>query len=279
MSGPLLADVVSFVDFTSLYKNPNNRYFIELLDKAMQASQERYGTYKLQPLQIHITQSRQLKELNKGTIDVFWSVATERRESQVLAVNFPLIKGAYGIRLLVVNMLDKDRFESVDSLAALRLIPILVGRDWPDAELLMLHGFNLDTSIEDRLKYQSLSVRGNKLYPRGLFEAMNELDEQSFSNLTILQRHVICYPQVVKYFVAKHNRRLSDRLLYGLKRLKESGEFDRFFAAFPAHKNVLEHLVLRDSMLHRLSNPYLPASVDIDVVQEEQNQLLQLMGQ
>ena len=100
------ATPIRFVDASGIHHNPNNRYFIQLIDEAMAVTTSKYGAYELQPVDIDISQSRQLKELEKGTFDLYWTMATPAREYQLQSIPIALSKGSYGIRLLVVRKVD-----------------------------------------------------------------------------------------------------------------------------------------------------------------------------
>ncbi|MEI5637808.1 MULTISPECIES: hypothetical protein [unclassified Pseudoalteromonas] len=98
--------VIRVVDAATINISPQNAYFLSALRLALDKSQTKYGEYWLEPIDVPINQLRQFKELDKGNVDVFWTVATPMRDAQALTVNIPLAFGSFGVRILALNNSD-----------------------------------------------------------------------------------------------------------------------------------------------------------------------------
>lgn len=270
--------VVRFVDATGIRQNPNNQYFIHLLDAALAATEAEYGAYQLMPVDIEIIQGRQFIELQKGTFDLFWTMTTPGREQDALAVQQPLIKGAYGIRLLVVQHADIAKMAQITSLPELAKLVALSGADWPDSAILRFNWLTVETNIADGKLYQTLQQKPGYYFPRGLLEAGPELAAADKAQLSIVRHIVIRYPATMKFFVAKQNSALAQRLTAGLEILKQNGRFDDIFYQFAPHAAVLSQLQLQGARLLELNSPFIMSAADAQGVTAEQDALLAKLG-
>ncbi|MFC6441468.1 hypothetical protein [Bowmanella sp. JS7-9] len=270
-------DSIKLVDASASNVNDHSHYFVKLLTASLEATKEEYGGFSLEPHNITIGQTRQLRELSKGTFDVFWTLSTPARETQARAINIPLMKGAYGIRLLVANTADIGTFESLSS-AQLAEHPALLGVDWPDTSILRVNRLTVETSLQDNQFYDLLRKRPGYYFPRGFFEAVPEIQDFPAGTFGIVKNKILLYPISMKFFVAPDNERLAARLALGLSRLKENGMFDKLFYEFTPHKQTIDALTLQQPDVIELVNPFLPSLKDAAEIYAEQYQLLERIG-
>ncbi|QTH73435.1 hypothetical protein [Pseudoalteromonas xiamenensis] len=267
-------DIVRFVDASGLRKNPNNRYFIAVLDLALQKSQREFGDYILQPIDIPITQKRHFVELSLGRIDVFWTMASSIRETFARPVPVPLAFGSYGIRLMAINKQSAARFGQIKDIVGLNEYSALSGVDWPDTEILKQNGIVTDASHPERDFYHLLSTATNYYFPRGITEIYSELERSEFDNLVVDEHLALIYPAVMYFYVANDNFELQTRLEKGLKTAIEDGSLEELFFKFDHHKKAFEQAYVKKRNLIFLPNPLLPNKVDIDQIRELQMKVI-----
>ena len=225
-----------------------------------------------------ISQDRQIRELEKGTFDVFWTMTTPARELDALAVAEPLIKGAYGIRLLVTHRHYLEQVSQRTDLPAWRAVPVLSGTDCPDTAILRLNHFMVTTELFEKDLYQKLLQSQQFVFPRGLLEAQAELTARDNADLVLVPGVVLRYPAVMKFFVSRHNTRLAERLTAGIRLLKQSGRFDEIFYQFAPHAEALAQLPLRNARIIELRSPFVLSADAAAAVRAEQDALLVKLG-
>lgn len=276
---PLQAELeVRFVDATGLQHNPNNQYFIHLLQESLEVTREQFGDYQLLPVDVVISQQRQIKELEKGTFDVFWTMTTPGREQDALPVKVPLSKGSYGIRVLVVNKTELATMQKLNNFKALEGFVALTGEDWPDTATLRFNRIAVKTVVNDATLYPLLRRSKGHYFPRGLFEADAELSSMVANDLAILPQLILRYPAEMQFFVAKHNAALAERLTTGLLMLQKSGRFDQLFYQFPQHAEALQRLNLKRAKVLDLKSPFMVSEQDRELIKAEQDELLSKLG-
>ncbi|QYJ75162.1 hypothetical protein [Shewanella sp. FJAT-52076] len=251
---------VRYVDASVMKRNPNNAYFGQLLQLALEKSKAKYGPYQLAPLDIDISQRRHFRELNNGVINVFWTMTNYRRELDALPVRVPLMKGVYGLRLLAANEHDLATLAGVQGLGDFAPFTFLQGRDWPDTQILRLNRLEVSTDVSEGDMYEFTRRHPGYLFPRAVTELYSETESRNFSELAGEEHLLIRYPAVMYFFVAKQDTLLAQRLEYGLKAAMADGSFDQLFYGFAPHRIALKQAQLHRRKLLTLDNPLLPES-------------------
>ncbi|MGI2180203.1 hypothetical protein [Shewanella frigidimarina] len=276
--------IVTYVEGTKVVTDPYNNYFIELLLLALDQSVDKFGPYQLQPIEIDISQKRQVREIQKGRIDVFWTMTSYSREASLLPVKFPLAKGMYGLRLLAINANDTDLFSdiaglsSVKAMKALAAIPALSGRDWPDTPILRLNRFTVVSDVAENKMYPYLSQKTGYYFPRGIVELFSELQSREEKTLINEPRLALMYPAVIYFFVSKQNPQLAERLEYGLNKAKNDGSFDRLFYGHPRHDMAFKRANLSQRIFFKLKNPLFPKSATAESITLMQEQMIKRLS-
>ena len=267
-------DTINYVDATALKHNPNNKYFVELLAKALKTSEPEFGKFELRPIDVLISQERQLKELNKGTIDVFWTMNTAIRAQAALPIKIPLIKGAYGLRRLVINKLDQSMFSTLNSREDLAKKIAILGKDWPDAAILRANEFSINTEAPEHSLYNVIANEREFYFPRAITEAWSELNSLNNNQLTIDTKHLLQYPTAVYFFVAKNNKKLAARIEAGLKEMSKTGQLDELFYTYPLHQLSFADMDLSNVEIYQLNNPLMVDASEKAVIKQAQNEIL-----
>lgn len=267
-------DIIRFVDATSLRNNPNNQYFIAVLDLALQKSQNEYGDYMLQPIDMPIVQKRHFVELSLGRIDVFWTMASEMREQFARSITIPLAFGSYGIRVLATNKAAEQKFSDVSDIVSLNDFFALSGSDWPDTKVLQNNGLLVDSERDETEFYRLVNQSEKYYYPRAITEVYAEQEKLTYSNVIVDTQLVLMYPAVMYFYVANDKVELAKRLEKGLRIALEDGSLKALFFTFKHHKQAFELARLKNRRFIYLSNPTLPKDVDVNYVRQLQELII-----
>lgn len=265
---------VRYVDASQMKHNPNNAYFGQLLQLALEKSVDKYGPYQLTPIDIDISQRRHFRELDNGIINVFWTMTNYRRETEALPVRVPLMKGVYGLRLLASNPRDLDTLAGVKNQAELAAFSFIQGLDWPDTQILRLNRLEVSTEVSEGDMYEFTRRHPGHLFPRAVTELYAETDSGGYHDLANERHLLLRYPAVMYFFVAKDNQQLAERLEFGLRAAMADGSFDKLFYGFAPHREALRQAQLSERTLINLSNPLLPQTADEQAVLKLQDEVI-----
>ncbi|CAM4238690.1 ABC transporter substrate-binding protein [Pseudoalteromonas byunsanensis] len=268
------AKTIRYVDATILRNNPNNMYFVKVLELALAKASKGGEAQWLQPLDVIITQQRQLIELKKKNIDVMWTMSSAQRDRQALAVPVPLAFGSYGLRVLVINKGDQHVFSRLKRAEQLKKLTALVGRDWPDKSILLDNGYQIDDSYNEELLYSVLQNENGYYFPRAVTEANSELSVMNNNQLMITPRFVMQYPAVMYFYVRKGNQELAQKLTQGLKKALEDGSLEQLFFSFEHHRKAFSAFDFTKAEFIQLENRQLHASADLTQIYEMQKRLI-----
>ena len=86
----------------SVNADPHGEYIVELLQLAIKHSGQ---SYRLVPNNDPMQQARAIYEMvsGLGSIDIMWTMTTDERESQLIAIKVPIDKGLIGWRIPLVT--------------------------------------------------------------------------------------------------------------------------------------------------------------------------------
>ncbi len=230
----------------------DQRYPLQLLREALQASGE---PFELQPSGQDMVQSRVLKEIAAGQVDVYWSMTSAEREKLLLPVRIPLDKGLNGWRLLLIRKGEQARFQHVQVLSQLKKFVLIQGHDWPDTAILQHNGLSVLTSAHPPQLFDMLKKERGDAFPRAVFEAYGDALRQS-EQFAVESELVLVYPSAVYFFVNRNNQRLASALERGLRRLIASGRFELLFQQRYGAAITLAGMAKRRQI--RLVNPMAP---------------------
>ena len=138
--------------------DPNDtrhEYYVGLLKMALVRTQDTFGPFLLEPLDISVTQGRAASEVaNDRGIDVFWTITNLHREKQMLPVRVPLLKGLMGYRICFIRQGDQDRFSAIAHVNDLRKLSAGQGYDWPDSQILQANRFTVMAAHEPNFQHR-----------------------------------------------------------------------------------------------------------------------------
>ncbi len=230
-----------------------HHYIVNVLTRALELTESRYGTFELDVQRESTVQARQLLNLEKGMADIIWMISNIERDERARPVPVPVIGGLYGYRVLMVRESDK-RFSKPLSLSRLRNLSLTQGPDWPDTLILEDNNFSV---IKNPYRAGFRAVRNHfaDAYPRALHEATLELQDDITKNLKIDPHHLLFYPNPLFFYVNKENRRLAERITLGMKMLVDSGELQQLLKQTGFYKRAEDAFAARK--VYELKNTVL----------------------
>lgn len=228
------------------------RYPLQLLQEALAASGQKF---RLQPSGQDMVQSRVLKEIAAGNVDVYWSMTSVEREEQLLPIRIPLDKGLNGWRLLLIRAEQQAKMQQVQSLEQLKKLTFIQGHDWPDTKILQHNGLRVLTSAHPPQLYDMLKKQRAEAFPRAVFEAYFDVAREP-DVFKVERDLVLVYPSAVYFFVRRDNQSLALAIERGLRRLIASGRFEQLFRQ--RYGAVIRQAHLEQRRQIRLENPLLP---------------------
>lgn len=230
----------------------DQRYPLQVLQEALAASGQKF---QLKPSGQDMVQSRVLKEIAAGNVDVYWSMTSVEREEQLLPIRIPLDKGLNGWRLLLIRAEQQTQLQQVHHLGQLRKLTFIQGHDWPDTKILQHNGLRVLTSAHPPQLYDMLKKQRADVFPRAVFEAYFDVAREP-DVFKVDRELVLVYPSAVYFFVRRDNLQLAAAIERGLRRLMANGRFDQLF--MHRYGAVIRQARLDQRRQIRLENPLLP---------------------
>ena len=251
-------ELIRYVDSVK-HPDPKQSYFVDLLTLTLEASKAQYGDYKLQPVNIEMAQARTSAMLKRNQyIDLTWRMTSQTLEQKLQAVYFPILKGLMGYRVFIVRK-DHPAISNTNiSLEGLKNLKMGQGNNWPDTDILIANGFNV-TQGNDIVLINMLKKGRFDYFPRALHEPWLEITDEE--TLTVEESILLQYPAPMFFFVNKQNKRLYQRLSFGLEKLFKSGQFDQFFSNHKITSGILAKANVSKRTIFNLHNPLLSQQV------------------
>jgi hypothetical protein len=247
-------DLVRYIE-SKKYPDPKQSYFVDLLALTLEASKDQYGEYKLQPINFEMAQARTSAMIRrKQYIDLTWRMTSQELENELQAVYFPIVKGLMGHRIFIIRKDQTQTFDKQTTLNDLRRLNIGQGHNWTDTDILVANGFRV-TQGKDNLLIEMLKKGRFDYYPRALHEPWLEITNEG--TLTVEKNLLLHYRAPMYFFVNKENKRLYERLSFGLKQLFISGRFDKFFQNHHVTSGILARANVKNRTIFNLHNPLL----------------------
>jgi hypothetical protein len=240
-------------------------YYLQLLRLVLHSGADGRAVPAIQEVTL-MEQGRATTELRRGQlIDVYWMGTSNQREQSLHAIPIPLDRGLLGFRRLIIRADSISVFAEIEAPDDLKKLTACQGLDWPDVEILRASNFRVIEASGFEGMYKQLVGGRCDYLPRGLFEAMPELEQRKerYPTLMIFDGVLIHYPFTVYFFVNPKNEQLAQWITKGLERMIDSGEFQRFMVTHPLmnHLFPLEEKV-RPALIFDIPNPLLPQNTD-----------------
>lgn len=228
-------------------------YPVDLLTLALQKTGK---PYELKPEEAFMLQVRAISELERGGLDVLWTMTTAEREKMLLPVRIPIDRGMLGWRLLLVRQNALPRFAAVTTPGQLKALTAGQGFDWPDTPVLREAGFTVDTSVRYADIFRKLASGRIDYFPRSVQEIWDELELHAGEGLAVEPTLALHYPAAMYFFVSRDRPALGADIRKGLEAALADGSFE---ALFQRHFGAaLKRADLARRSVIELANPLLP---------------------
>jgi hypothetical protein len=269
----LLIPLNSFADgLTVRYPRPESlnleiveQYYVDLLRIALEKTEKSDGPFQVQKSAVSMLKNAAIQSLAKGGgLDVMWLMTNKEREDLLLPVRIPVLKGTLGYRALIIRKKDREKFESIKTLADLRKLTAVQGEVWMDTRILEANGLPVAGVKGYESMFFLISKGKHDYFPRGINEIWKEIELHGSKGLMVEEKIVLHYDSPMYFFVNRSNAALADRINRGLRIAIEDGSFDKHFFNHPLHKETFDKTGLRSRKIFRLDNPYLPEKTPLE---------------
>ncbi|MFZ6730672.1 hypothetical protein ACO0LG_01945 [Undibacterium sp. Ji42W] len=259
---------VAFADTTFIrYPRPAAKvdshldYVNELLTEALAFSPRKY---QLLPSKATMQQGRAVHEMKNGTgeVDLLWSMSTDEREKNLIAIKIPIDKGLLGWRTPFVISENRQMFKAIKTLRDIENYSAGQELDWPDVKILENNGLKVEKANSYEALFSMLEAGRFDYFPRSVMEIWKEQEVHASKNLIISQDIALHYPAAYYFFVAPAKRQFAEDLTNGLEILIRNGQFERLFLKY--HQSSIQKAGLKQRTVLELQNPFLnPANMPL----------------
>jgi len=236
-----------------------DQYFYELLKLSLEKSRVKYGEFDLRHSEFVIPSSRIPKEVRKGRyLNILTSPVSHELESNMRSINIPLVKGIQGIRVLLLTKNNIEKVSQIENFEQLKDINYGHGAGWVDQLIFSDAKLPVTTVPDYNSLFKMLNQNRFDAFPRGINEIYREYDlwRLKYPDLAIDKNLVIYYDLPVFFFVEKSDKRLHDRVEFGLNVAIEDGSFDNLFEQY--FGAAIRKANLAQRKVFQLVNQYMP---------------------
>ena len=220
--------------------------------------------YKIKPLKEALPQSRLVKEVNQGNVDVVWFGVTPELESELLTIRIPVLKGLLGHRLFIIKKGEQPRFNKIKTVDDLRLLKAGQGTSWGDTTVLKNAGLPTITTLKYQNLFRMLDGGRFDYFPRAIHEPWAEVNYWPELGLTVEKKIMLVYPFAMYFFVAKNNQALHDEIYKGLEIAIADGSFDELFFNNQTIKDALTQSDIKNRTIIHIDNLSMHPDTPID---------------
>ena len=257
---PLHATALDSYTIDHNFSRPDyrDRYTLQLLRAALQASSAKYGPYELNISPLAMERDRLMLEMVNGElVNLSAQISSPEWERKLIPIRIPIDKGLSGYRISLIDGRRQAQFSALTNLTQLKALSLGAGRQWSSTAVFTRAGFDVVPGNSTSGLHSMLAANRFVHFPRGVEEAVFELEAHgaAFPALAIETSLAIYMPLPRYFFVAPGHERLALRLEYGLQLLIADGRFDQMF--HHAFDDLIEKVGLRKRRLFKLDNPFL----------------------
>jgi hypothetical protein len=234
--------------------DPIAKYIVEILQLAIKKSGANYVIVK--SIEEPVPQARQIFDLsqNQGKLDVIWTMTSDEREKQMLAIKVPIDKGFFGWRIPFINSDQSSLLKNVSSIKDLAKFNAGQGMQWPDTDILRSNGLPVVTGSDESL-VNMLKAKRFDYFPRPIIAIWNEKKNFEYRSFVIDKTFVLHYPTAFYFFVSPKQVKLAEDLTRGLEKAVEDGSFERTFNKY--FSTFIKDADIKNRYIFELKNPLI----------------------
>ncbi len=214
-------------------------YFTSLLSLVLSETGKKFS---LQPVG-NMNNARRKVELEKGTLSIIWTAASQNLEQRLTPIKIPIYGGIMGYRVLLTHRSLVSKIDDVRSADDFKEFRFGQGTGWLSTEILRESGYKVFEAPYENL-FKLVDNQRIDLYPRGIQEFSKELELRSktYNNLTISKVVGIKHPIAVLFYVNKNDHILHAALSEGLDKIYKNGKFEGHFKNSSVIQKMLQEV-------------------------------------
>ena len=253
------------IDYNFSRPNYRDRYTLQVLRAALQASSAKYGPYELSISPLLMERDRLMLEMVRGElVNLSAQISSLEWERKLIPIRIPIDKGLSSYRVSLIDGRRQAQFSAITSLSQLKALSMGAGRQWSSTAVFSGAGFDVVHGNSTDGLHSMLAANRFVHFPRGVEEVVFEHESHvaAFPALAIESGMAIYMPLPRYFFVAPGHQRLAQRLEYGLHLLINDGSFDKMF--HQAYDGVIEKVALRKRRIFKVDNPLLSPQTPVN---------------
>jgi len=212
-------------------------FFTDIIQLALDQSQDKYGPSQLVLSTIPMTQGRWFRMLkNSIYLDITWGGANKSREKNFTAIPIDLLGGILGVRALIIRKEDRIKFSNITSIEQLKTLTACQAEHWPDTTILKNAGLKVFEVNKFEINFKMLEKGHCDYFPRGIHEGYSEIEKYQImwgNKLVIFDGFLLVYPFNMWFYVDKKNHALASQMSFGLKQAIKDGSFKEKLESHP----------------------------------------------
>lgn len=221
-------------------------------------------TLKVEAFHERLPGSRAQQYIVEGKLSVWWAGASQERESAMMPIYIPVLKGLVGHRLFIIRKDAQYKFDQVHTLEDLKRLKAGQGRTWGDAMVLRAAALPMETATKTNNLFYMLEGGRFDYFPRSAHEPWVEINQYSDLDLTVEKGLVLIYPQPMYFYVGPNNKELHRKIRDGFEMAIADGAYDKLFFSHPMIRGILNVSNLKGRRVIRIPNPLLTPQAPLD---------------
>lgn len=235
-------------------------YKVELITRAMEVTRSDFGDYQLKEFNgDNPNDQRRVLLINEGElVNLLWAPSGSIvAKGEVIEIPFDVLHGLLGYRVCLRNANAPSALTSIKTLSDLQKIRIGQGFEWPDINIYEANQIKPILAPTLSSLFEMLGYKRFDCLPFGANEVTYILEQkkESYPFLAVDDQLLIHYEFKIQFYVSKRYPEIARRLTIGIKKLQESGEWDKLFKKY--HEADLKALNLKQRRVICLKSPYI----------------------
>lgn len=229
-----------------------------MISRAMEVTAHEYGTYKVDYARQNISFERKQELMSAGefaNVERVSGDANQKVASYGLTrVDFPLMRGVMGFRILLIRAEDQARFDKVKQFDQLTKFTMGFGKGW-EGSIYKFNGLHVTETVTFSVLLNMLAGHRYDFVPLGMCEIEDtyRVGEKTIRDLVPEKNLLLAYYAPTYFYVSPKDKDLAARLKKGLDILEKNGEADKIFDEFFAAR--LKALNVKNRLVFQLNSP------------------------
>ena len=236
-----------------------NDYTNQLLTRILQATEKKYGAFRIDYAPQYMQRDRLLAELRKGEIVNVTAKATrpDWESSDLSVIRIPVDKGITEYRIAFIRAEDQEKFNRITQLDELKNLSLGVGHAWSTRQVFEAQKFKFEAAADFEGLYKMLAASYFDYFPRALSEIFVEYEDRklNYPNIAIEKSFMLYFPLPKYFFVSPQSPRLAQRIEEGFNAMIKDGSFNKIFLQY--HQPLIDRADFCSRRIFRLDNPCL----------------------